>query len=133
MEGCVSVSEAARIKKVTRQAIYLAIKLKRLKAYKHGDRWKVFLVDLKQYDANRFSRLHHSTFRGEPIFDESKGFVSVDRAALMINLPKQKIYYAIRTGMLRATRKKAAWVIRISDLLEYQSHISKKRCTKHAS
>lgn len=129
MDGYVSVSEAARIKKVTRQAIYLAIRLKRLKAYRHEDRWRVFVVDLQAYDEKRFSRIHHSTFNGEPIFDESKGYFSVNKAAKMINIPTQKLYYAIRRGMLKASRKKAAWVIHISDLLQYESQYVKKDCT----
>lgn len=129
MDSYVSVSEAARIKKVTRQAIYLAIRLKRLKAYKHDDQWKVFLVDLQEYDSKRFSRIYHSSINGEPIFDEQNGYFSVDRASKMINIPKQKIYYAIRTGLLPAHRKRAAWVIHVSDLLEYQKKISKKDFT----
>lgn len=133
MDGYVSVSEAARLKKVTRQAIYLAIRLKRLKAYKHNDQWKVFLLDLKEYDEKRFSRVYHSSINGEPIFDEKKGYFSVDKASKMINVPKQKLYYAIRTGMLKASRKKAAWVIHVSDLLEYQGRISKKECTADVS
>lgn len=129
MEGYVSVSEAARIKKVTRQAIYLAIRLNRLKAYKHEDRWKVFLVDLKAYDDNRYSRLYHSSIDGEPIFDEEKGYYSVEKAAKMISMHKQKLYYAIRTGVLKASQKKSAWVIHISDLMKYLSQISKNNCT----
>lgn len=130
MESYVSVSQAAHIKQVTRQAIYLAIKLKRLKAYMHDDKWKVFLSDLREYDANRFSRIHHSTINGEPIFDESKGYFSVEKAAKMINIPRQKLYYAIRTGMLKASRKKAAWVVHVSDLLSYESQYVKKDYTK---
>lgn len=129
MESYVSVSEAARIKKVTRQAIYLAIRLKRLKAYRHGDRWKVFLVDLKAYDLKRFSRVYHSTIDGEPVFDEEKGYFSVHKASAMINVPKQKLYYAIRRGALKAIRKKAALVVHVSDLLEYQSQFLKNECT----
>ncbi len=133
MDGYVSVSEAARIKKVTRQAIYLAIRLKRLKAYKHDDRWKVFLVDLEQYDSRRFSRVFHSSVDGKPIFDEEKGYFSVDRASKMINVPKQKLYYAIRRGTLPARRVRASYVIHVTDLLEYQSGLSKTNCTeKHA-
>lgn len=129
MEGCVTVSEAAKIKDVTRQAIYLAIRLKRLRAYKHDDKWKIFLVDLNDYDSKRFSRIHHSVFEGEPLFDESRGYFSVDKASKMINVPKQKLYYAIRTGVLKASRKRAAWVIHVDDLFEYQKSLSKKEFT----
>lgn len=129
MSTCVSVSEAAKIKKVTRQAIYLAIKLKRLKAYRHGDRWKVFLKDLQEYDEHRFSRVYHSTFRGEKIFNESRGMFSVDHASQRLGVDKQKVYYAIRSGKLRAIRRNAAWVISAADLLEYQSACLKNDCT----
>lgn len=130
MIGCVSVSEAARIKNVTRQAIYLAIQLNRLKAHKFGDRWKIFLSDLKDYDDKRFSRVYHSTIDGVPVFDESKGYYSVEKASQLINVARQKLYYAIRTGALKATRKNCAWVIHVSDLLEYKSELSKMQCTK---
>lgn len=126
MEGYVTVSQAAKIKNVTRQAVYLAIKLKRLKAYRHNDRWKVFLTDLKSYDDKRFSRVYHSTVNGKPVFDESKGIVSVERAAQLINVPRQKLYYAIRSGKLKATRKKAAWVVNVLDLFAYH-HTSPRK------
>ena len=129
MEGYVTVTQAAKIKNVTRQAIYLAIKLNRLKAYKHKERWKVFLVDLRKYEENKFSRIYHSTVNGEPVFDEANGFYSVQKAAKMISVPCQHLYYALRRGKLKATRKKAAWVIHVSDLLEYQSRYAKKFCT----
>lgn len=124
--ACVTVSEAAKIKNVTRQAIYLAIRLKRLKAYRHEDQWKVFLSDLDEYDSHLYSRSMHSS---EPIFDEANGLISVDKAAKLIAVPKQKLYYAIRTNMLKAMRKRAAWVIKMADLLEYQSHLIKKDYT----
>lgn len=129
MEGYVSVSQAARIKNVTRQAIYLAIRLKRLKAYKHEDQWKVFVMDLNQYDQNRYSRLHHSVYEGEPIYDESKGYFSVDKASKMINVPKQKLYYAIRTKRLKAQQKRSSWVVHVSDLLKYKDDFLPKDCT----
>lgn len=122
MKGYVSVSEAAKIKNVTRQAIYLAIRLKRLRAYRHEDKWRVFLVDLNEYDERRYSRIYHST---EPIFDDHK--ISVEKASQMIKVPKQKIYYAIRTGLLKATRKNSSWVVLVSDLFHYQSELPNEK------
>ena len=110
MDTYVSVSEAARIKKVTRQAVYLAIRMKRLKAYKHGENFRIFLTDLDAYDKQRYSRAT-SVFKGERIFDDEKGSVSMDKASQMLAIPKQKLYYAARTGKLRAHRKGACWVV----------------------
>ena len=122
----VSVSQAAKIKNVTRQAVYLAIKLKRLKAYKIDEKWLIYKKDLQEYDERRYSREFHSSFYGKPIFDDEKGYVSVDKASLIIGVPKQKIYYAIRRRILPAKRKKAAYVLYVEDLMKYKFSLEKK-------
>ena len=45
----VSITEAAKLNKVTRQAIYVAIKLNKLKAHKEATRWAIHLDDLAEY------------------------------------------------------------------------------------
>jgi excisionase family DNA binding protein len=129
MDSYVTVSEAAKIKKVTRQAIYLAIREKKLRAYKHGDTFKVFLMDLVEYDRQRYSRVN-SVIDGEKVFDEEKGCVSVEKAAQMISVPRQKLYYAVRKGMLKSTRKGNSYVINIQDLFQYQDKYLNKNFTK---
>ena len=102
--GFVSITEAARINNVTRQAIYVAIKQKKLRAYKHSTRWTISLKDLEEYRNQKYSRLK-STFNGELLFDNNKGYFSVGQVAKMLNVPAQKIYYATRVGMMKAHRK----------------------------
>ncbi|MFQ5729659.1 MAG: helix-turn-helix domain-containing protein [Waddliaceae bacterium] len=129
----VSITEAARINNVTRQAIYVAIKLKKLKAKKETTRWTINLSDLEEYRANKYSRAK-SIYDGELLFDNVKGWYSVNQVALMLKVPAQKIYYATRIGMLKATRKGAAWVIHIDDVNEYkEKHLSKKSVSRQAS
>lgn len=132
MDNYVSVSEAAKIKKVTRQAIYLAIRLKKLRAYKHGETFRVFRVDLDDYDNQRYSRIT-STYKGELIFDDNKGLISIDKAAKMLSIPKQKLYYAARTGKLKAERKRSSWVVAVEDLFKYQDEFLKKDFTAKSS
>ena len=115
----VSITEAARINNVTRQAIYVAIKQKKLKASKDATRWTIHLDDLEEYRKNKYSRTK-SIFGGELLFDSRKGFHSVNQAARLLNVPAQKIYYATRVGLLKAHRKGAAWVIHIDDIKGYQ-------------
>ncbi|MBF5058716.1 hypothetical protein NEPTK9_000215 [Candidatus Neptunochlamydia vexilliferae] len=115
----VSITEAARINGVTRQAIYVAIKQNKLKASKDSTRWTIDLDDLEDYRRNKYSRTK-STYEGELLFDNQKGFYSVNQAAKMLGVPAQKIYYATRVGMLKASRKGAAWVIHVDDIKEYQ-------------
>ena len=117
----VSITEAARINNVTRQAIYVAIKQQKLKASKEDTRWVIHMNDLEEYRTNKYSRTK-SRFNGELLFDANKGYHSVNQAAKMMNVPAQKIYYATRVGLLKASRRGAAWVIHIDDLKGYQEN-----------
>ncbi len=122
----VSITEAARINNVTRQAIYVAIKQKKLKATKDATRWTIHLDDLEEYRNNKYSRTK-SMFDGELLFDSRKGFYSVNQAAKMLGVPAQKIYYATRVGLLKAHRKGAAWVIHTDDIKLYQDNYLNQR------
>jgi excisionase family DNA binding protein len=115
----VSITEAAKINNVTRQAIYVAIKLQKLKARKENSRWTIDLKDLEEYRRNKYSR-EKSLFDGELIFDRNKGYYSVKQVADLLRVPAQKIYYATRVGLLPAHRKGAAWVIHIEDIERYK-------------
>lgn len=124
----VSITKAANMHGVTRQAIYVAIKQDKLKAEKDpiSQRWTIDLKDLEDYRNQRYSRTK-STYNGELLFDNDKGFYSVGQTAKLLGVPAQKIYYATRIGMLKASRKGAAWVIHVDDIKEYQEkYISKK-------
>ena len=127
----VSITEAARINGVTRQAIYVAIKQNKLKASKDSTRWTIDLDDLEEYRRNKYSRAK-STFDGELLFDNNKGFYSVNQVAKMLGVPAQKIYYATRIGMLEASRKGAAWVIHVDDVKEYQEKYLSRRSESEA-
>ncbi len=122
----VSITEAACINNVTRQAIYVAIKQKKLKARKEATRWVINIEDLAEYRKNKYSR-EKSVFNGELLFDNTKGYFSVNQVAKMLNVPAQKIYYATRVGHMKATRKGAAWVIHTDEIKQYQqNYLSKK-------
>lgn len=128
----VSITEAAKINNVTRQAIYVAIKLKKLKARKETTRWTIHLDDLDEYRKNKYSRTK-STHEGELIFDGSRGYFSVNQIASMLGVPAQKIYYATRVGMIQAHRKGAAWVIHIDSVNQYKKELEIKSNKRKAS
>src|SRR3989344_4551071 len=122
----VSITEAAKINNVTRQAIYVAIKQKKLRASKDSTRWTIDLKDLEEYRKHKYSRAK-SMFEGELLFDNTRGYYSVNQVAKMLGVPAQKIYYATRVGLMKAIRKGAAWVIHANDLKSYQeNYLSKK-------
>lgn len=128
----VSITEAAKLNKVTRQAIYVAIKLNKLKARKETSRWTIHLDDLEAYRKQKYSR-SKSMFQGELVFDNNKGYHSVNQVAKMLKVPAQKIYYATRIGQLKAHRKGAAWVIHTNDVEEYKNKFVEKKSAKAAS
>lgn len=125
-EKVVSITEAARINNVTRQAIYVAIKQKKLKAKKDATRWTIHLNDLEEYRKHKYSRTK-SMFDGELLFDNQRGFYSVNQAAKVLGVPAQKIYYATRVGLMKAHRKGAAWVIHEDDIKNYQENYLSRR------
>ncbi len=122
----VSITEAAKINNVTRQAIYVAIKQKKLKAFKDSTRWTISLEDLEAYRQQKYSRTK-SLYEGELLFDNKKGFYSVNQAAKVLGVPAQKIYYATRIGLLKAFRKGAAWVIHVNDINSYRENYLNKK------
>lgn len=129
----VSITEAAKINNVTRQAIYVAIKQNKLRAKKDTTRWTIDLADLEEYRKNKYSR-SKSMFDGSLLFDNNKGFFSVNQVAQILGVPAQKIYYALRTGMLESSRKGAAWVIHTDSVEAYRAnYLEKKNSKRQAS
>ncbi|WP_276816411.1 helix-turn-helix domain-containing protein [Chlamydia gallinacea] len=124
----VSITQAAKLHNVTRQAIYVAIKQKKLKASK-TTRWEIDIKDLEDYKRNRYSR-KKSLYQGELLFDNSKGCYSVNQVAEMLGIPVQKVYYATRTGTMRGERKGAAWVIHHSEIERYKNEYLSKQAAK---
>jgi len=123
----VSITKAAKLGGVTRQAIYIAIQQKKLKAYKsESGHWYIYLKDLEEYRQKRYSR-EKSLYNGELIFNNEKGFFSINQIAQKLEVPPQKIYYATRIGLLKASRKGSAWVIHIDDVKDYQEKYLAKR------
>lgn len=125
----VSITEAAKINDVTRQAIYVAIKLNKLRARKETTRWTIHLDDLEAYRNQKYSRTK-SVFNGELLFDNKKGYFSVNQVAEMLKIPNQKVYYATRVGHMTAERKGAAWVIHSDNVKQYQEIYLKKKSSK---
>lgn len=122
----VSITDAAKLNKVTRQAIYVAIKLNKLKAQKDSTRWTIDLADLEEYKKHKYSRAK-STFGGELIFNTNEGRYSVNQVAERLGIPPQKVYYATRSGKIKAERKGAAWVISEQEIESYRANYLLKK------
>ncbi|ANH78357.1 helix-turn-helix domain-containing protein [Candidatus Chlamydia sanziniae] len=124
----ISITQAAKLHNVTRQAIYVAIKQRKLKASK-TTRWEIDLKDLEEYKRNRYSR-KKSLYQGELVFDNEKGCYSVNQVAEILGIPVQKVYYATRTGTMRGERKGAAWVIHVAEIERYKNEYLSRQTAK---
>lgn len=125
-EKVVSITQAAKLNNVTRQAIYVAIKLKKLRASKNASRWTINMDDLEDYRKNKYSRTK-SMFNGELLFNNHEGYFSVNQVAEILGVPAQKVYYATRIGLMKAHRRGAAWVIHKDDVRSYREGYLDKR------
>jgi excisionase family DNA binding protein len=128
-KSVLSITEAAEMSNVTRQAIYVAIKLKKLRANKENTRWTIHMNDLDDYRSHRYSRTR-SIFQGELLFDNIRGYYSINQTADILNVPAQKIYYATRAGHIKGTRKGAAWVIQDQEIKRYREQYLNKKFKK---
>ena len=118
-----SLKEAASYAHVTRQAIYIAIRKKRLIAVKPKGQWVVSKSDLDDYRLSKYNRDLKKDEDGY-IFDIEKGYFSVPQVCKVISAsigrpyPIQHIYYLLRRGKLKALRRGVSWVIHRDDAIE---------------
>lgn len=124
-ERLLTVSQAAKKHDVTRQAIFFAIKMKRLNASKENDTWLIGESALKEYFENKYCR-SKSRKQGELIFDKNKGFYSISEAADFLGKNTNHIYYLVRMGKLKSHRQGAAIVIQDAELYKYAEFVGKK-------
>lgn len=121
-ERLLTVSQSAKKHGVTRQAIFFAIKMKRLNAKKENNTWLISESDLKDYIDHRYSR-SKSRKEGQLIFDKSKGYYSITEVAKMLGKNTNHIYYLVRVGKLNSHRQGNAIVIQDIELHRYMNFI----------
>jgi len=115
-----TLDECGQYGNVTRQAVYLAIRKKKLKAKKVKGRW---WISKKEYDIYRLNKFNRDTFKhnGEYIYDMEQGHFSVQQVCKIFTCTlkrpysQQRLYYLLRSGKIRGFRKGAAWVIAKDD------------------
>lgn len=111
-----NISEAAAYAHITKTAVYVAIYNKKIKAKKIGRYWAIAKKDLDEYRANKYN-IANKKFNGEKIYDIDKGCFTIGQAAVILanmlhtDFDKQRLYYRIRTGELKATQVGNNWVV----------------------
>jgi len=117
-----TILEAAKLLNITRQAVYVAVKQKKIRALKCAYQWKISNSDVLEYIKNRYSR-KTSVINGELVFDKSKGEYSVTETACLLHVPNNFVYYSIQSRGLKHKRKAAAYVIHIDDIKEFSQRM----------
>lgn len=127
-EPMFTVSQCAKKNGVTRQAIFFAIKMKRLNASQESGTWLISDSALKEYSQSKYSR-SKSRKEGELIFDKNKGYYSISDAAKLLGKNTNHIYYLVRMGKLKIHRQGSAIVIQDIELQKYVEFLNSK-CEK---
>lgn len=135
ISSLLTISEAAKEARVSRQAIYVALRDKRLKGFQHHRKWFINKTDLDFYRSQKYIGDNRKN-NGEPIFDLEKGLYSVHQLSKFMSeglrrpYPMQRIYFLLNRGRIRAHRVGAAWIIMKEDailLMEQEQRRDAKR------
>lgn len=103
-----TITEAAEYMGVTRQAIHLAIKKKKLKAEKSPDfMWTLSVENLRNY----FDNLYVRTNRCKP--EE----VTAKHAADILKVSLMRIYYLMKIGQIKYEKRKGEIFIQRNSLM----------------
>lgn len=116
-----SLAEAAEYAHISRQAIYMAIHKKQLRAEKkffHGAK-KQWIISKEAIDEYRSLKYNSDkrTFKGEKLFDLDNDRWSILHASKCIAqmlgrpYPMAHIYYLLRFGRISAKKRGGAWVL----------------------
>lgn len=128
VKDILTITEASDVMNLTRQAVYVAIKLNKLKAFKEekSSRWMIRKEDLENHKRQRYCR-SRSLYEGKPLYDEEAGEYSVANAAKILRFKTQKLYYLIRIGRIKSKIRGNAYIITKDDIERYRREKKKKR------
>lgn len=121
----ISVNQACIRYGVSRQAIFLCIHNKRLKAKKVNGKWLFTVQAWNDYTNSKYHR-KFSIRDGKKIYDADEGRLSPSMVAEHFGLDKQKLYYLLRKGIIPHKRLGAAYIISRQDVWNNLEKIKKK-------
>lgn len=110
-----TIAQLARAVRLCRQAIYIAIKLGKIKAEKREGKWRIKVADFVEYHKGRYSRTK-TKYNGELVYDNDKGRYSVGQASKYTKIEVQRLYYLIHTKRIPYTMYNKAYILHVEDL-----------------
>lgn len=124
-----TLTEAAELVGVTRQAVYLAIKIKKLKAHKNEhNRWMIDVEDIRRWQQNKYKH-ENKECNGQRVYD-GQNTLTLRQATYFIDsqlytsTPEQRIYYLARIGEIKSYKIGKQYVFKIEDLKNYIERIN---------
>lgn len=126
MQNYLSIAEAATLKNVTPQALYIAIKAGKIKVCRDSVRWLVTEEEVDSYMKNRGNKAF-SMHNGKLKFDIKNGKIDTKTAMELCGFDKNKLYNYLRRGKISYEKIGAAYVIDKEDLLRLAQSIRIKR------
>lgn len=113
-ESYISIKQAAIVMSVTKQAIYVALAKKKLKAQKIGRNYRIYPKDLEEYERNKYRRMNA---------DKKENEISIPQAAEILNVTHQVLYYAAKTRKIKFRKSGCKWFLDKESLI---NHFNKK-------
>lgn len=112
-EYTLTISDAAEILGKTRQGIYAAIKIHRLKAKKVGRIWKISYSELVEYQKTRYCRSRSIKSDGTLKYSKEDDRYSPVQLAKMCGCHVQRIYYLLIRGEIKYQVEGSNYIISI--------------------
>ena len=130
MKNYFTITEAAEYLGVTRQAVYVSIKKRRIKAQIINRWWRIKNQDLIFWKENRFNHNHRRDAQGNYLFDNIKTFSTATAAKLIsekldITFTEQRLYYLLRGGIIKHYLYGKTKIIKIEDIDKYVEQTKK--------
>jgi len=118
-EAYITVFAASLVLRISRQAVYHAIKLGRISAKNILGSWSVKLSSVNSYRKTRYDALH-KRHNGLPVYDPSKGLFSIKQLAKILNISYSCLYHHVKCGNIPSYRVNACYVINCPDPKEFR-------------
>lgn len=126
MKQYLNLKEAANIMGITLQGATQLTLRHRLKYRKINGRKMTTLEWIEECRKAKWSK-QTSYFNGKRIFNKENGIYSIKMVQEMTGLTRNQIFYRIRIGELKTSRKGSLYVIIKKDLEEFLALISPKK------
>lgn len=130
----ITMKEAGEYLNLSKQAIYNAVKKKRLNPIKEKDddiknpkgfKYMFLQSDLDHYRETKFDRSVTTMDKeGRQIYCGQ--IISLPQASDLSNIPREHLYWAIREGKLKHKRYKLTYMLHKKDVLEYAKTYHRK-------